>query len=32
VLRGGSVRARFTFADDDATVAGFTGTGIETPA
>jgi len=32
VLRGGSVRARFTFADDDATVAGFTGTGVETPA
>ncbi|WP_144754718.1 8-oxo-dGTP diphosphatase [Curtobacterium pusillum] len=32
VLRGGSVRARFTFAEDDATVSGYTGTGVEPPA
>lgn len=28
VLAGGNVRARFTFAEDDATVSGFTGTGV----
>ena len=28
VLRGGVVRARFTFAEDNASVAGFTGTGV----
>jgi len=28
VLAGGTVDARFTFAEDDATVAGFTGTGV----
>ncbi|MCU0151419.1 8-oxo-dGTP diphosphatase [Curtobacterium poinsettiae] len=28
VLAGGNVRARFTFAEDDASVAGFTGTGV----
>ncbi|WP_420370336.1 8-oxo-dGTP diphosphatase [Curtobacterium sp. L1-20] len=28
VLAGGSVRARFTFAEDNATVAGFSGTGL----
>jgi 8-oxo-dGTP diphosphatase len=28
VLAGGRVRARFVFAEDNATVAGFTGTGI----
>lgn len=28
VLAGGSVQARFTFAEDNATVAGFTGTGL----
>ncbi|ROP74155.1 8-oxo-dGTP diphosphatase [Curtobacterium sp. PhB115] len=31
VLAGGTVRARFTFAEDDATVAGFTGTGVGSP-
>ncbi|NUU13657.1 8-oxo-dGTP diphosphatase [Curtobacterium pusillum] len=29
VLRGGSVRARFSFAEDNASVAGFTGTGVD---
>ncbi|PZF56835.1 hypothetical protein DEI92_13675 [Curtobacterium sp. MCBD17_034] len=28
VLRGGSVRARFTFGEDCATVSGFTGSGV----
>lgn len=32
VLAGGSVEARFTFADDDATVAGFTGSGVDAAA
>ncbi|MGU3411567.1 8-oxo-dGTP diphosphatase [Microbacterium sp. M1A1_1b] len=31
VLAGGTVDARFTFADDDATVVGFSGTGVVTP-
>jgi 8-oxo-dGTP diphosphatase len=31
VLGGGSVDARFTFAEDDATVAGFTGIGVDAP-
>ncbi|TDN46151.1 8-oxo-dGTP diphosphatase [Curtobacterium flaccumfaciens] len=28
VLAGGSVQARFTFGEDDATVSGFSGTGV----
>jgi 8-oxo-dGTP diphosphatase len=32
VLDGGSVRARFTFAEDDATVSGYTGTGVAAPS
>ncbi|MFS2031155.1 MULTISPECIES: 8-oxo-dGTP diphosphatase [unclassified Curtobacterium] len=32
VLGGGSVRARFTFAEDDATVSGYTGTGVAAPS
>jgi 8-oxo-dGTP diphosphatase len=32
VLAGGRVDARVVFAEDDATVAGFTGTGIGEPA
>lgn len=31
VLAGGTVRARFTFAEDDASVAGFTGSGVAAP-
>ncbi|ROS74730.1 8-oxo-dGTP diphosphatase [Curtobacterium sp. PhB130] len=31
VLDGGTVDARFTFAEDDATVAGFTGVGVDAP-
>ena len=31
VLRGGRIEARFTFAEDNATVAGFTGDGIVVP-
>jgi 8-oxo-dGTP diphosphatase len=31
VLRGGTVDARFTFAEDNATVAGFTGVGVDAP-
>jgi len=31
VLRGGTVDARFTFAEDNATVTGFTGTGVDAP-
>lgn len=29
VLAGGTVRARFTFAEDNATVSGWTGTGVD---
>jgi 8-oxo-dGTP diphosphatase len=31
VLEGGTVDARFTFAEDNATVSGFSGTGIRGP-
>jgi 8-oxo-dGTP diphosphatase len=32
VLRGGTVEARFEFAEDLATVSGFSGTGVDGPA
>ncbi|MFJ3384124.1 MULTISPECIES: 8-oxo-dGTP diphosphatase [unclassified Curtobacterium] len=32
VLDGGTVDARFSFADDDTTVAGFTGLGVDAPS